>query len=137
MTSEISPSRVSATRVAAAKATATRAKPAPSDSQRNLVGRGKNAGAEPAHPPQPAVVVGGFAAEVVGDLGVREDQELLVCDAAQHDLGNLVRLQRVSRQELEAHPPLGGQHVGLDALGTEARNSDSIIAIRDGEPLEE
>src|SRR6266851_10093203 len=89
-TSEMRPSLVSATRVAAAKATATRATPAVSESQRTLVGGSENAGAKPAHSLEPAIVVGRLAAKVLGDLGVGKDEELLVRDALQNDLGHFI-----------------------------------------------
>src|SRR6266851_3571622 len=111
------PSRVSATRVAAPKATTTRTTPAPRAGQRNLFGAAAEVCSQSSHTSQPAVVVLGFAAEVFRDLGVRQDQELLVPDAVEHNIGYLLGFERAGGQEVGAeHAALRCEHVSLHAL---------------------
>src|SRR5260370_1295146 len=104
----MSPSRVSATRVAAAKATTMSTAPAPSAGQRTLLGAGDQVCPQPAHAPEPPVVVLCLAAEVFRDLRVRKDQESLVSDALDHDVGHLLRLEGA-----------GGQEVGAEGIRNE------------------
>src|SRR5450759_3891544 len=135
-TSAMRPSRVSATRLAAANAMTISAAPATRERRRTL-GRGAgDAGPEAAHSPQPAVIVFGFATKVFGHLRVGEDQKLFVVDSLQDDFGHGVGLERALGQEVEAKLPLGGEPVGLDPLRAEARNPQSLLAVRDRQPLE-
>src|SRR5438477_271650 len=57
--------------------------------------------AHPAHAVEPAVVVGRLALKVFGDLGMRQDQELLLTDALEDDAGDLLRLKSICGQELK------------------------------------
>src|ERR1700694_2096551 len=131
------PSRVSATRVAAAKATATRTTPPPKAGQRTLCGSAAQACSQPAHAFEPAVIVLGFATEVFRDLGVRQDQEPLVPDALDHNIGDLLGFEGAGGQEVGAeHPALGGEHVSLHALGAQARHANPSSAGALRQPLE-
>src|SRR6202521_1660949 len=94
-------------------------------------------GSQGAPPLEPPVVVARFTAEIFRDLGVREDEELLVTDPLERDLCNLLRLESGRGQEIEALPSLRGQHVGLHALRARAGDSDSLVRVRDREPFEE
>ncbi len=49
---------------------------------------------------EPAVVVGGFGGEEVGDFGVRLDQEVFFGQALHHALGDVFDRQSVRLQEL-------------------------------------
>src|SRR5260370_20814601 len=132
------PSRVSATRVAAAKATTTRTAPAPSAGQRTLLGAGGEACPQPMHAFEPPVVVLRLAVEILRDLWVRKDQEFLAPDAFDHNLGHLLGLEGAGGQEVGAeHPPFRCEHGGLHALRAQARDPDSVVAVCDGQPLEE
>src|SRR5712691_4226463 len=117
ITSKTRPSRVSATRAPARNAMVTRIAPTASASHRTLLGGGGYVRPQTPHALEPPVVVRRLSTEVFGDLGVREDEELFVADALQHDLGDLFRLEGGRGQKVKALPPLGGQHVRLDALG--------------------
>ena len=66
-----------------------------------------------------------------------EDEELLVADALQHDIRNLLRLEGGRGKKVEAVAPLCGKHVRLHSLGAEAGNPDALVAVRDRQPLEE
>src|SRR5260370_10337391 len=132
------PGRVSATRVAAANATTMRTTPAPRAGHRTLLGAGDEVCPQPAHAFEPPVVVLGLAAEVFGDLRVRKDQESLVSQALDHDVGHLLWLEGAGGQEVGAEQAaLVGKHVSPDALPAQARNSDPLVAMGDGQPLEE
>src|SRR5712691_6196541 len=131
------PSRVSATRVAAAKATAARTTPAPSAGQRTLVRAAAEACSQSAHAFEPTVVVLGLAVEVFGDLGVGQNQEPLIPDSLEHNVGHLLGFEGAGRQEVGAeHPALGGEHVSLYALRAQARHADALVAVGNGQPLE-
>src|ERR1700720_4308360 len=131
------PSRVSATRVAAAKATATRATPTPSAGQRTLYGAVAEACPESAHAIEPAIVVLGFAVEVLRNLGERKNQELLTSDAFDHNVGYLLGFESTCGQEVGTeHPSFRREHVSLHALRTQTGHPDSLVAGGDGNPLE-
>src|SRR5260370_37011848 len=113
----MSPSRVAATRAAAPNATTTRTTPAPRAGQRNLSGAAAAACSQSSHASQPAVVVLGFAVEVFRDLGVRQDRQLLVPDAVEHNVGYLLGVARAAGQAAGAEPaPLRWQRRRLHAL---------------------
>src|SRR6266478_8225099 len=134
----MSPSRVSATRVAAAKATTMSTAPAPSAGQRTLLGAGDQVCPQPAHAPEPPVVVLCLAAEVFRDLRVRKDQESLVSDPLDDDVGHLLGLEGAGGQEVGAEQAaLSGEHLSPHALRAQARHPDPLVAMGDGQPLEE
>src|SRR5713226_4500335 len=132
------PSRVSATRVAAAKATTMRSTPVPSAGQRTLLGAGDEVCPQPTHASQPPVVVLGFAPEVFRDFRVRKNQESLVSDALDHNVGDLLGLEGAGGQEVSAEQTaLSGEHVSPHALRAQARLTNAVVAMGDGQPLEE
>src|SRR5947208_14010295 len=138
MISAIRPSLLSETRVAAANASATSAIPATTACHRNSAGAAEQAAAEPSHAVKPAVVVIRLAAEVLADLGVRQDQKPLGRDALDHRVRDGFGLQRTRGHEIKAGLAAASQqHVGPHSLGAQTRDADSVVAVRDREPLEE
>src|SRR5260370_42438302 len=132
------PSRVSATRLPAKKATTTRITPAPRAAQRILVGAGEEVSAQPAHAPQPTVVVLGLAVEVFGHLGMQKDQEPYGSDALDDHVTHMLGFESALGQEIATEDALlGRKHVGLHTLRAQAGDADPIIAMCDRQPLEE
>src|SRR5262249_2175651 len=80
-------------------------------------------GVQPAHPREPAVVVGGLPTEVVDDLGVGQDQELLAGHAGDHVLGDLLGLDRA--RDGEPLPLRTAEHVGAHTLADDAGDLDT------------
>src|SRR5260370_25301619 len=84
------------------------------------LGRGcQHSLAHPAHAVEPAIVVGRFALKVLGHLGMRKDQELLLADAGEDDVSDLLGLDRVCGQELDPEPRLARYHVRAHSLPTQ------------------
>ncbi len=66
-----------------------------------------------------------------------QDEETLVGDSLDHGIGYGRRFESALGQEIDPElSPLGCKHVGLDSLGTEARDAYSLVAVHDREPLE-
>src|SRR5438309_7896816 len=90
------------------------------DSAHSVRGR-EQVVAEPPHAPEPAVVVVCLAPEVIGDLGVGEDQEALVGDPLDHGVSDRLGLECARGEKVDAeNAALLGEHVGLHSLGAKA-----------------
>src|SRR5947207_15825343 len=87
---------------------------------------------DPDHALEPAVGTGALRREVLGYLGMGEDQEPLLADALDDRLGDIARLEyapgqqrggtdRVLERELE--------HRSVDGLGTQARDLDAGVRV--------
>src|SRR4051794_184400 len=85
------------------------------------------------HAADPAVVILGLLAHVAEHLGVRQDQKRLLLEAGEHVPGDLLRCE-ITVAGLRA---LGdrAQHVGVDALRAENRDTDVVGLVRDREVL--
>src|ERR1700734_2832224 len=77
-----------------------------------------HAGLQAAHPCEPAVVVVGFAAHVLQNLGVRHNQEPLSLQPLNHSFGHFFGLDRVVQQERSAAEFGAFQHARPHAHGT-------------------
>lgn len=85
---------------------------------------------------EPAVVVGGFGGEEVGDFGVRQDQEFFFGQALHHALGDVFDGDGVRLQELMDRVTCV-EHVGVDAGGAQAGDSNAGAAMVDRQPFGE
>src|SRR6266704_4258388 len=68
---------------------------------------------------------------------MREDQESLVRQALDDDIGHGLRFESAGGKEVQADVPLSGEHVRLDALRTQAGHPNAVLSVGNGEPLEE
>src|SRR5277367_2533714 len=93
------------------------------------------AGLQAAHPSQPAVVVFGFAAHVLHNLGMRNNQEALSFQSLNHGSGHFFGRDRVVQQERSAAEFGAFQHARPHPHGTKRRDLDPLIAIGDAEPF--
>ena len=104
---------------------------------------------EAAHAGEPAVAIGGLALDVGGDLGMGEDQELLVADRLQAQLSHVGRVEhavaaRHATLETLVVPAGLLRHRVLRAVGDDVRRhrlraqhreADALMVMADRQPL--
>src|SRR5579872_5000049 len=90
---------------------------------------------EAAHTAEPALVVGGFALDVLRHFGVREDKKALLGESLDDAIGHLLRLDGGVEEEGASGKFGAAQHVGTNTHGTKGGDFDSAVAVGNRQPL--